>query len=167
MNREVLLALGLSDEQVNGVMKEYGKSIVELQKGLSAAQADSEASKAELKKYQSGGELYVDNAEYTRLKNFEKDTLTKEGNAKKTAALTKLYKGANASDSAVKLLIQGSNLDEVNLDDKGEVKGGAKLLEKAKADYADLFAVGGNEGVPQAPAGQTGGGSGRKEQVVY
>ncbi len=74
MNREALVALGLSDEQVNGVMKEYGKSIVELQKGLSAAQADSETAKAELKKYQSGGELYVDNAEYARLKNFEKDT---------------------------------------------------------------------------------------------
>ena len=42
MKREVLKALGLTDEQVNGVMKEFGKSITELQNGLSAAQADSE-----------------------------------------------------------------------------------------------------------------------------
>lgn len=29
MNREVLKALGLSDEQVNGVMKEFGKALAE------------------------------------------------------------------------------------------------------------------------------------------
>ena len=29
MNREVLKALGLSDELVNGVMKEFGKSVTE------------------------------------------------------------------------------------------------------------------------------------------
>lgn len=167
MNREVLKALGLSDEQVNGVMKEFGKSVTELQNGLSAAQADSETAKAELKKYQKGGELYIDGKEHTRLQNFEKDTLTKETNAKKTAALTKLFKGANASDSATKLLISGSKLDELELDDKGEIKGGADILKKAKADYADLFASNGNSGVPQAPDRANGGGSEKKTQAVY
>ena len=167
MNREELIALALTDEQVNGVMKLHGKAIVELQNGLSAAQADSETAKKELKKYQKGGELYVDNEEITRLKNFEKDTLTKESNAKKTAALTKLFKGANASDSATKLLISGSKLDELELDDKGEIKGAAEHLKKSKADYADLFAVTGNAGVPQNPPGQAGGGSGKKAQAVY
>ena len=153
MNREVLKALGLSDEQMNGVMKEYGKSIVELQNGLTAAQADSERTKGELKKYQKGGELYVDPEETKRLKQFESDTLSKEANAKKTAALTKLFKGANASDSATKLLISCSKLDELELDDKGEIKGGGELLKKAKADYAELFAANGNGGVPQAHDG--------------
>ena len=99
------------------------------------------------------------------VKNFEKDTLTKESNAQKTAALTKLYKGANASDSAVKLLIQGSKLDELELDDKGEVKGGAKLLEKAKADYADLFVVSGGSGAPHAPDG--GGSASETKRVKF
>lgn len=165
MNREVLKALGLTDEQVNGVMKEYGKSITELQNGLSTAQADSETAKAELKKYQKGGELYIDGEEHTRLKNFEKDTLTKETNAKKTAALTKLFKGANASDSATKLLISSSKLDEIELDDKGEIKGGADILKKAKDDYADLFAVNGNSGVPQSPDGE--GGASVKQRAKF
>lgn len=165
MNREVLKALGLTDEQVNGVMKEFGKSITELQNGLSAAQADSEAAKAELKKHQKGGELYIDGEEFTRLKSFEKDTLTRETNAKKTAALTKLFKGANASDSATKLLISGSKLDELELDDKGEIKGAADILKKAKADYADLFAENGNAGVPQTPVG--GGGASATQRPKF
>lgn len=156
MNREALKALELSDEQVNGVMKLYGKAIVELQNGLTAAQADSESAKSELKKHQKGGELYVDPDEMMRLKNFEKDTLTKEANSQKTAALTKLFKGANVSDSATKLLIASKALDEIELDDKGEIKGGADILKKAKADYADLFAANGNSGVPQSPDGNGG-----------
>lgn len=165
MKREELKALELTDEQVNAVMKMYGKSITELQNGLSTAQADSETAKAELKKYQKGGELYIDGEEHTRLKNFEKDTLTKETNAKKMAALTKLFKGANASDSATKLLISSSKLDEIELDDQGEIKGGAEILKKAKDDYADLFAVNGNSGVPQSPDGE--GGASAKQRAKF
>ena len=109
--------------------------------------------KTELKKYQKDGEFYVDPEEFKRLKQFESDTLSKEVNAKKTAALTKLFKSANASDSATKLLISSSKLDELELDDKGEIKGGGELLKKAKADYAELFAANGNGGVPQARDG--------------
>lgn len=154
MKREELKALELTDEQINAVMKLHGAAITELHNGISVAQADSEKAKAELKKYQKGGELYIDGEEHTRLKNFEKDTISKENNAKKTAALTKLYKGANASDSAIKLLIKGHNLDEIELDDKGEVKNGAELLKTAQADYTDLFGADGNSGVPHDTEGE-------------
>lgn len=166
MKRDDLKALELTDEQVNSVMKMYGKAITELQNGLSAAQSDSESAKAELKKYQKDGEYYIDPNEHKRLKTFETETLTKETKAKKTAALTKLYKGANASDSATKLLISSTNLDEVDLDDKGDVKGGSDILKKAKADYADLFPVNGNAGVPQNPDAPSGGGAAKKVPVV-
>mgnify|MGYP001150218915 CR=1 FL=1 len=130
MKREELKALGLTDEQINGVIENYGKSVKELQDGLTTAQSASESAKAELKKYQKGGENYIDTAELERLKTFEKDTLTKETNAKKTAALTKLYKSANAADSVAKLLISGQDLEKLELDDKGELKNGTELLKK-------------------------------------
>ena len=169
MKREELKALDLTDEQVNSVMKLYGKAIVELQNGMTTAQAESETAKTELKRYQKGGDAYTDPAEFERLKKFEQDTLSKETNAKKTAALTKLYKGANASESVVKLLISGVNLAEIELDEKGEVKGGADLLKKAKADYADLFGANGNTGAPHASNGtaQQGNGAEKPKQVVY
>ena len=167
MKREELFALGLTEEQVNGVMTNYGKSIKQLQDGLTTAQNDSESAKAELKKYQKGGELYSDPAELERLKKFEKDTLTREKNAKKTVALTKLFKSAKATDSVTKLLISGQDLEKIELDDNDEVKNGAELLKKAKADYADLFGGSGDKGVPQANP-DVGGGAGTKTpQIVY
>lgn len=160
MNREELKALGLTDEQIGSVMENYGKSVVNLQK--SADEKD-----AELKKYQRGGELYFDPAELERLKTFEKETLTRETNAKKTEALTKLFKGAKATDSVAKLLISGHDLEKLELDDKGEIKNGAELLKKAKADYADLFGGSGDKGVPQANPAAGGDAGTKTPQIVY
>ena len=160
MNREELKALGLTDEQIDGVMENYGKAVVNLQN-------TADAKDAELKKYQKGGENYIDTAELERLKTFEKDTLTREANAKKTAALTKLYKSANAADSVAKLLISGQDLEKLELDDKGELKNGTELLKKAKADYADLFGGSGNTGVPQANPDAGGNAGNKTPQTVY
>jgi hypothetical protein len=163
--REELKALGLADETVNAVMVLHGKRMTEAMNKVTAAEKDSATAKEELKKHQKGGEYYIDAKEYERLKTFEKDILTKTEREVKTAALTKLYKGANASDSAVKLLLKGHNLDEIEITEKGDVKNGAELLKTAKADYADLFANG-DSGVPQAHDG-TGGGSVKQRAKIF
>ena len=167
--RDELKALGLADEHVNAVMALHGKKMTEALNRATAAETDSATAKLELKKYQKGGELYIDVKEHERLKAFEKDTILKETNGKKTAALEKLYKSANASDSATKLLISNAKLDEIELDDKGEIKGGEEMLKKAKADYADIFSDNGNTGVPQTNKSMTNGGgtANNKKQVVY
>ena len=165
--REELKALGLAEETVNAVMVLHGKKMTEAINKATADNADGKAAQEELKKYQKGGEYYVDKKEHERLKAFETETLTKAEREKKTAALTKLYKSANASDSAVKLLLKSHNLDEIELDDKGEVKGGVDVLNAAQADYADLFSANGNAGVPHATEGAQGNGASTKKQVVY
>lgn len=166
--REDLKALGLADEVVNAVMVLHGKKMTEAIKQATADNAEGKEAQEELKKYQKGGEYYVDRKEHERLKAFETETLTKAEREKKTEALTKLYKSANASDGAVKLLIKGQKLEDIQLDEKGDIKGGADLLKTAKADYADLFAAGGNTGAPHAHKEQGGNGSGGKsKQVVY
>ena len=151
--REELKALGLAEETVNAVMVLHGKKMTEAINKATADNADGKAAQEELKKYKKGGEYYVDKKEHERLKAFETETLTKAEREKKTAALTKLYKDANASDSAVKLLLKTQNFDEIELDEKGEVKGSAELLKAAQADYAELFSANGNAGVPHATEG--------------
>ena len=151
--REELKALGLADELVEQVMRIHGEHNQKLASGITTANSERDAAKAELKRYQKGGDAYIDAKEHQRLKDFETETLTKAEREKKTAALTKLYKSANASDSAVKLLLKLHNLDEIELDDKGEVKGGVDVLKAAQADYAELFGANGNAGVPHATEG--------------
>lgn len=154
--REELKALGLADELVEPVMRIHGEHTQKLASAITTANSERDAAKAELKRYQKGGDAYIDAKEHQRLKDFETETLTKAEREKKTAALTKLYKSANASDSAVKLLLKTHNLDEIELDDKEEVKGGAEILKAAQADYADVFSANGNAGVPHATEGGAG-----------
>lgn len=165
--REELKALGLADETVNAVMVLHGKKMTEAITKATADGAESKAAQEELKKYQKGGEFYIDKKEHERLKAFETEVLTKAKHDKATAALTKLYKGAGASDSATKLLIKGHNLDEVEYEENGDVKGGAEFLKTAKADYADIFGGNGNGGVPHAHKEQGNGSYKKSEQVVF
>ena len=87
------------------------------------------------------------------MRTFEQDMLTRDANTKKTDALTKLFKNANAWDSATKLLIKGLDLAKIELDERGEIKGGAEILKQAKTDYSDLFADSGEDGAGAPHAG--------------
>jgi hypothetical protein len=149
MKREELKAKGIADEHIDDILNAWHNGHKSLLDQVQALTKERDEARAETKKYQKGGEFYVDKTEIERLQNFEKDTLTKEVKAKKTAGLTKLFKDANASDTGTKLLIKSTNLDDIELDDKGNVKGGAEILKQAKADYADIF-EGGETGVPQS-----------------
>lgn len=155
MTREELKARGMADADIDFVLDAWHDGQKELLGQVKTLTKERDNAVAETKKYQKDGEYYIDKDEHDRLKNFEKDTLTKETTAKKTAGLTKLFKDANASDSATKLFIKTTNLDEIELDEKGNVKGGAELVKKAKADYADMF-VSGDSGVPQSSDGEGG-----------
>ena len=152
MTREELKAIGIADEHIDGVMTLHGKALTDVK---NAAKAEKETMQTELNRYQKGGDLFVDGKEFNRLKEFEQTTLKKEVTDKKTKALTKLFMGANANESSTKLLIKCTDLDSVELDENEEAKNGADILKKAKADYADIFAGNGNDGVPQTPNVQT------------
>ena len=164
MRREVLKARGIADGDIDFILNEWHESQRDLINQVQTLTKERDDAVAETKKYQKDGELYIDKSEHERLKNFEKDTLTKEVTAKKTAGLTKLFKDANAGDGATKLFIKSLNLDEIELDDKGNVKGGADILKKAKAEYADMFASG-DSGVPQSPGGE--GGASENKRVKF
>lgn len=167
ITREALKAKGYTDEQIDTLLDMFHAEEQELRGQVTKLTSEREEAKAEIAKYQKDGELYFDPAELERLKTFEKETLTRETNAKKTEALTKLFKGAKATDSVAKLLISGHDLEKLELDDKGEIKNGAELLKKAKADYADLFGGSGDKGVPQANPDAGGDAGTKTPQIVY
>lgn len=157
IKREDLLAKGYTAEQVTELLdmfhNDQNATVAELRTQIATLTTERDSARGEAQKYQKGGELYQDPAEFERLRTFEQDTLTRDANTKKTDALTKLFKSANAGDSATKLLIKGTDLAKIELDDKGEIKGGADILKQAKADYSDFFADSGEEGAGAPHAG--------------
>ena len=151
--REELKALGLDDDLVEQVMRIHGEHNQKLASGITTANNERDAAKAELKRYQKGGDSYIDAKEHERLKAFEKDTLTSANRKANGEALMELYRSENVSESAAKLLVKTHNLDEIERDENGKVKGGADIIKADKADYAELFSANGNAGVPHATEG--------------
>ena len=165
--RTELKALGLTDETIEAVMKHHGEHIAKIEECRKTAEEQRDKALTKLKGFQKGGSDYIDPEEHNRLKAFEKETLSKAIREKKTAALMKLYKSANVSESAAKLLIRTRNLDEVEVDDKDEVVGGGELLKADQADYADLFSATGNAGAPHVPDEESGSSTTNARKKIY
>ncbi len=134
MKREELKALGLTDEQIDGVMENYGKAVVNLQK--TADEKD-----AELKKYQKGGEYYTDPKEIERLKEFETSTKAEKVKATKDKAFDAMLAKLKVKDDFKKILKKSLDYEKIEVDDKGEIKSDyeKKFSEELKADCPSAF----------------------------
>ncbi len=146
MKREFLREQGLTDEQIDKIMAEHGRTV-------QAEQASRENEIATLKKQIAENEKLI--------KQFEKDNKDsselKEKVAQLTADLEKTKKDAEEAmkqtkiDNAINLALSGSGTkyadllsgkfdrEKITINDKGEVLGVSEQVEQFKKDYADLF----------------------------
>lgn len=128
--------------EINGADVENAKKSVNTS-GLTAQIEAKDGKIAELeaviKSYQKGGEKYVDNAEFERLKKFETDTLAAQKKDRQTAAVKKLLTDEHARDDMLELLLKGVDIDKIDVQDDGTVKDGANLVKGLKEKYAAGF----------------------------
>lgn len=146
---------------VDFIMAENGKDIQAIKTAstrdlLEATQA-KEAAEAELKAYQQGGEHYVDQTEFERLKKFESDTLSEQKTAKTKAALLKLLDDSKASPAIKELLVKAIDLDAVKFKDDGSIENADEIIKPLKESYPMCFtSVKQKTGAPSNPPAQTG-----------
>ena len=135
--------------------------VADLQKQLEAAQADLEAVKKD--SYKVKYEAIKEDFEAFKAEQAKKDTRT----AKETAYRA-LLKEAGVSEKRIDAVLRVSDVDGVELDDKGQIKGADKLSQAIKAEWADFIPTTHTEGAPTAtPPVSTGGGhTMTKEQIM-
>lgn len=96
--------------------------------------------------------------EVEELRKYKTETETAQIRTKKESAVMELLKSNKASDKAAKLLIKGIDLNAVELDEKGALKDGTKIIEPLKTDFAEYFTTetsgGATAGNPPAPTTQ-------------
>ena len=133
----------------------------ELQKQLEAAQADLEAVKKD--SYKVKYEAVKEDFEAYKADQAKKETRT----AKETAYRA-LLKQAGVSEKRIDAVLRVSDVDGVELTDKGEIKGADKLTESVKAEWADFITTTEIQGAQTAtPPANTGGGrTMTKEQIM-
>lgn len=149
LTRRMLKAMGIADEQVDEIIAAHSETVdalkeqrdkyktdaenlPEVQKQLDKAKTDLEA---------TGKDAYK--AKYEALKEeyegYKNEQTAKETRSAKERAYRELLKAAGVTEKRIDSVIRVSDLDGVELDDKGAIKGADKLIESIKTEWADFI----------------------------
>ena len=82
-------------------------------------------------------------------------------NTKKVAAYKALLKKAGIKEKIIDLIVKGTSMDDIELDDKDEIKEADTRMDNVKKEYADYIVKTKDEGEdPETPPGGNGGSGG-------
>jgi len=169
LTRKMLKAMGIEDEKIDQIIEAHtetvdglkadverykadAKALPGVQKQLEQAQADLEAGKKDSYK-----------VKYEAIKEefdgYKAEQTKKESHAAKEKAYRELLKAAGVSEKRIEAVLKVSDVDGVELDDKGAIKDADKLTESVKTEWADFIVTTTTKGAdtPTPPANNGGG----------
>lgn len=167
LTRRALKAMGIDEEKIDEIISMHSETVdglkadvakykadaealPEVQKQLEKAQADLEAGKKDSwkVKYEAIKEEF---------EGYKTEQTKKESHAAKEKAYRALLQEAGVSEKRLESVLKVSDVDSVELDDKGAVKGADKLTENIKSEWADFITTtetrGANTSNPPANGG--------------
>nr|DAW94273.1 MAG TPA: minor structural protein [Bacteriophage sp.] len=152
-------------ETVDGLKADVAKykadaeTLPEVQRQLEKAQNDLEAGKKDSwkVKYEAVKEEF---------EGYKSEQTKKETRAAKEKAYRELLKQAGVSEKRLDTVLRVSDVDGVELDDKGAVKGSDKLVEGIKSEWADFITTTSTKGADTAnPPANRGGNAMTRDEI--
>lgn len=177
LTRKLLKGMGLTDEQVDTIIEAHtdtvdglkadverykadAKALPSVQKQLEQAQADLEAGKKD--SYKVKYEAIKEEFE-----GYKNEQTKKESRAAKEKAYRELLKAAGISEKRIDAVLKVSDVDGVELDDKGAIKGADKLAETVKSEWSDFIVTATTKGADTAhPPANTGGSTMTRDEIM-
>lgn len=149
LTRKSLKAMGLTDEQVDSIIEMHSETVDALKEQRDQYKADAEKL-PEVQRQLDTANQQLESAgkdswkvKYDALKedfeSYKADQTAKETRSAKEKAYTELLKAAGIPEKRIAAVLKVSDLDAVELDDKGAVKDSEKLTESIKTEWADFI----------------------------
>ena len=169
LTRRALKAMGIDEEKIDEIISMHSETVdglkadvakykadaealPEVQKQLEKAQADLEAGKKDSwkVKYEAIKEEF---------EGYKTEQTKKESHAAKEKAYRALLQEAGVSEKRLESVLKVSDVDSVELDEKGTIKGADKLTESIKSEWADFITTTETRGAQTSnpPANNNGG----------
>lgn len=182
LTRKALLAMGVEEDKAAQICEWHSEDMTRLNGEIEAAKADAEKYKADaskLKKVEKELEEYKEKADkpdaykekYEKLKGefdtYKGEVEAKETKAAKTKAYKEMLKEVKISEDWLDDIVKFSDLDTIELDDDGKIKGVEELTKAVKEKYSKYIAKETTAGAqtPTPPA-NTGGGVKTKDEIM-
>ena len=174
LTRKFLSAMGIEDDKVDEIITAHTDTVNALKEQRDKYKEDAEKLPAVQKKLD---EIEAQNdkedpykEKYEKLQ-VEFDTF-KEGvenekiKAKKNKAYRELIKKAGVSEKRIDAIMKVTNIDNVELDEKGEIKDADKITENIKKEWSDFIVTESQKGADTTtPPTSTGGTTMTKEEI--
>ena len=160
LTRRMLKAMGISDEQVDEIIAAHSETVDALKEQRDQYKADAEKlpevqkqlDKAKTDLEATGKDAYK--VKYEALKEeyegYKNEQTAKETRSAKERAYRELLKAAGITEKRIDSVVRVSDLDSVELDDKGAIKDADKLTESIKTEWADFIPTATTQGAQTA-----------------
>lgn len=164
----MLKAMGIEEEKIDQIIEEHAETVTALKQQRDQYKVDAEklpGVQKELDEYKEAAEKDGENpykAKYEetqqKFDDYKAEVTAKETKAKKTAAYRKLLKEAKVSEKRLDSILKLSPIDDIELDDKGEIKDAADFKKKIEEEWSDFIVKEETRGAEnQNPPGGSGG----------
>ena len=181
LTRKMLKAMGIEEEKIEQIIEEHAETVNALKQQRDQYKVDAEklpGVQKELDDLKEAAEKDGENpykAKYEDLQqqfdDYKADVTAKETKAKKTAAYRKLLKDAKVSEKRLDSILKLSPVDDVELDDNGEIKDAADVKKKIEEEWSDFIVTEETHGAdsnnpPGGSGGRQGAGGGSKSRAA-
>ena len=145
LTRKFLKGMGLTDEQVDAIIDAHSETVnglktdIERYKGDSDKLAGVQKELDGLKAAGDGGYKEKYEKEHKAFEDYKKEQSAKETRGAKEAAYRGLLKKIGVGENRLDKVLKLCDVDAVELDDKGEIKGADKLSESLKTEWEDFI----------------------------
>jgi hypothetical protein len=169
LTRKFLSAMGIEEDKIEQIIDAHTETVTALKEARDSYKADAEKLADVEAKLKDANEKLKDvkpdeyKDKYEKVKadfdKFKADTEAKESRTKKEDAYKSILKDANIPEKHFAKIIKYSDIDGLELDDKGEITNKADLLKSIKEEWADhteqVDKKGANVQTPPASGGQS------------
>lgn len=193
LTRKMLKGMSLTDEQIDTIIENHTETVNGLKEDIESLKESNETLSKDNKKLERVSKDYEelkktisesDNPYLTQYEDEKKKHAetkaeyekykagveAKETESKKSNAYRKLLLDAGISDKLVDQVLNlakaNKKLDNIEFDEKGEVKENTKIVENIKTDYASFIPTKQEQGAETATPPQNIGGNGGNSRVA-
>lgn len=145
LTRKLLKGMGLTEEQIDTVIEAHTETTDALKQERDNYKADAEKLPGvqqeldDLKAAGDGGYKAKYEKEHSDFEAYKTDQTKKEQHRAKESAYRALLKTAGVSEKRIDTVVKVSDIDSVELDEKGAIKDAAKLTESVKTEWSDFI----------------------------
>ena len=181
LTRKMLKAMGIEEEKIEQIIEEHAETVNALKQQRDQYKVDAEklpGVQKELDEYKEAAEKDGENpykAKYEetqqKFDDYKAEVTARETKAKKTAAYRKLLKDAKVSEKRLDSILKLSPVDDIELDDKGEIKDAENVKKKIEEEWSDFIVTEETHGAesnnpPGGSGGRQGASGGSKSRAA-